>query len=55
MSEFKVICGENCAYEWNSVVKSFEQWDIYYLYEYTESMARHGDGQQFLLYFKGNK
>lgn len=55
MSEFKVIYGDNCADEWNAVVKSFAQWDIYYLYEYTESMARHGDGQQFLIYFIGKK
>ena len=55
MSEFKVVCGENCADEWNSIVKSFANWDIYYLYEYTESMARHGDGKQFLFYFKGDK
>ena len=52
MSEFIVFDGESRE-EWNKTVKSFKNWDIYYLYEYTESMARHGDGKQWLIYFKG--
>lgn len=55
MSEFKVVCGENCTNEWNNIVKSFAEWDIYYLYEYTESMVLHGDGKQLLFYFVGEK
>lgn len=55
MSEFRVLHGQSCAHEWNSIVKSFKNWDIYYLYEYTESMARHGDGVQFLFYYYSDK
>lgn len=54
MSEFKVLDSGD-AQRWNEIVTSFPQWDIYYLFEYTESMARHGDGPQFLLYYQGNR
>lgn len=30
--------------EWNRLVKSFPNWDIYYLYEYVRSLELHGDG-----------
>lgn len=41
--------------EWNRLVKSFPNWDIYYLYEYVRSLELHGDGKPVLLYWKGKK
>ena len=41
--------------EWNRLVKSFPDWDIYYLYEYVRSLELHGDGIPALLYWKGEK
>lgn len=38
--------------QWNSYVKSFRNWDIYYLCEYAESLQLHGDGEPLLLYFE---
>lgn len=36
--------------KWNSIVKSFPQWDIYYLNEYADSFRIHGDGEPILVY-----
>lgn len=36
--------------QWNSIVKSFPNWDIYYLNEYAESFQIHGDGEPILVY-----
>ena len=36
---------------WNEIVKSFWNWDIYYLYEYAYSFMLHGDGDMHLIYF----
>lgn len=36
--------------KWNSKVKSFPEWDIYYLNEYACSLQLHGDGQPVLIY-----
>lgn len=33
-------------------MKSFKNWDIYYLYEYAYSFMLHGDGDIFLIYFE---
>lgn len=48
---FKVI-DRNNSKEWNEIVKSFENWDIYYLFEYANSFSLHGDGEPFLIYFE---
>lgn len=37
---------------WNEIVKSFNYWDIYYLYEYCKSLELHGDGQPLLIYYE---
>ena len=37
---------------WNKIVKSFSNWDIYYLCEYALSFKIHGDGDVFLIYFE---
>ena len=36
---------------WNEIVKSFQNCDIYYLYEYAYSFMLHGDGDMHLIYF----
>lgn len=36
--------------KWNSIVKSFFKWDIYYLNEYAFSFQLHGDGKPILIY-----
>ena len=41
--------------EWNQLVKSFPDWDIYYLYEYVRALELHGDGVPVLIYWKGRK
>lgn len=40
--------------KWNTVVKSFPNWDIYYLCEYAESLMHHGDGIPNLIYYEGH-
>lgn len=37
---------------WNNIIKSFKNWDIYYLNEYAHSLELHGDGKPILLYFE---
>ena len=37
--------------EWDSVVKSFHQFDIYYLSGYVKAFELHGDGEPLLLYY----
>ena len=36
--------------KWNHIVKSFPDWDIYYLNEYAFSLHLHGDGIPYLIY-----
>lgn len=38
--------------EWNNLVKSFPNWDIYYMNEYATSLMLHGDGTPYLLYWE---
>ncbi len=35
--------------KWNDIVKSFRNWDVYYLYEYAHSFMIHGDGEPLLI------
>ena len=37
--------------EWNEIVKSYENWDIYYLAEYADAFRLHGDGTPILIDF----
>lgn len=39
---------------WDSIVKSFLDWDVYYLSGYVKAFQLHGDGTPFLLYFQAN-
>lgn len=47
----KIIC-DNKNKRWNDIVKSFNNWDVYYLYEYAYSFELHGDGKPLLVYFE---
>ena len=38
--------------QWNSCIKSFKYWDIYYLCEYANSFELHGDGKPLLFYYE---
>lgn len=40
--------------EWNGVVKSFAEYDVYYLCGYVKAFQIHGDGDPFLLYYEDN-
>lgn len=46
--------GKNDDKAWNKCVKSFKNWDIYYLYEYAYSFMIHGDGDILLVYFEND-
>ena len=38
--------------KWNELVKSFENWDVYYLFEYAHSFYLHGDGEPLLISYQ---
>lgn len=38
---------------WDDTVKSFEDYDVYYLSGYVKAFHIHGDGDPFLLYYEG--
>ena len=40
--------------EWNRIVKSFKDFDLYYLAEYTKAFEIHGDGEPILIYFQND-
>jgi len=40
--------------EWEEVVFSFQEWDVYYLRGYVKAFHIHGDGEPFLLYYEEN-
>lgn len=39
---------------WDETVKSFAEWDVYYLSGYVKAFYLHGDGEPFLLYYEDN-
>ncbi len=39
--------------EWDNIVKSFPDYDVYYLSGYVKAFHIHGDGEPFLLYYEG--
>lgn len=41
--------------EWNDIVKTFNNWEVYFLCEYAISLEMHGDGRALLFYFKNDK
>ena len=38
--------------EWDSIVKSFNDYDVYYLNGYVSAFKIHGDGEPILLFFQ---
>lgn len=44
----------NEAEQWDAVVTSFAQHDVYYLSGYVKAFHIHGDGEPYLLYYTGN-
>lgn len=43
------------ANEWDNVVRSFADYDIYYLSGYVKAFQIHGDGDPFLLYYESDE
>lgn len=39
--------------EWDATVRSFKEYDVYYLSGYVKAFHIHGDGDPFLLYYEG--
>ena len=42
----------NQSAQWDRYVKSFPNWDVYYLCEYAVSFMLHGDGEPFLICYE---
>lgn len=42
----------NESYEWDCIVKSFKNYDIYYLSGYAKAFQLHNDGDPLLIYFE---
>lgn len=40
--------------EWDEIVKTFANWDVYYVSGYVKAFHIHGDGDPFLLYYEEN-
>lgn len=40
--------------DWDETVKSFAEWDVYYLSGYVKAFHIHGDGDPFLIYYEEN-
>ena len=38
--------------KWDNIVKSFNDYDVYYLSDYTKAFKNHGDGQPTLFYYE---
>ena len=54
MSKLKIINFDDKD-KWNSIVKSFNQYDVYYLNEYISAFRYTNDGKPLLIYYRGNK
>ena len=48
----KLLCLDEAA-QWDSIVRSFSEYDVYYLSGYVKAFHIHGDGDPFLLYYEG--
>ncbi len=40
--------------KWNNIVKTFDNYDVYYLNEYVKAFKINGDGEPILIYFENN-
>ena len=45
----------NQSIEWDSVVRSFNSYDVYWLSRYVKAFQIHGDGDPILFYFQNNE
>ncbi len=43
------------AQEWDDIVKSFANYDVYYLSGYVKAFMLHGDGDPYLMHYKGDR
>lgn len=53
MNHIKIISIENNE-QWDGIIKSFKNYDIYYLADYTKAFQIHGDGEPCLIYYNGD-
>ena len=44
----------NQSVQWDAIVRSFADWDVYYLSGYVKAFQIHGDGNPYLLYYQDN-
>lgn len=47
-----LVVRHNFKNKWNRIIKSFSNWDVYYLHEYAMSLMKHGDGEPLLFYYE---
>ncbi len=48
------LIGLNESEQWDAIVRSFEEFDVYYLSGYVKAFHIHGDGDPYLLYYEDN-
>ena len=48
------LIGLNEAEQWDAIVRSFSDYDVYYLSGYVKAFYIHGDGDPYLLYYEGD-
>lgn len=53
MSQLEIITS-NQAEEWNKIVKSFKDHDVYYLIDYAKAFQIHGDGEPVLVFYQNH-
>jgi len=46
------LFGLSQSEEWDAIVRSFSEWDVYYLSGYVKAFMIHGDGEPHLLYYE---
>lgn len=49
------IIDENKSNEWNDCVRSFHNWDVYYMYEYVYPLAVHNGADMKLIYYEDDE
>lgn len=48
------IYGIGQSAQWDEIVRSFKEWDVYYLSGYVKAFQIHGDGEPQLLYYEAD-
>ena len=48
------LFGLSQSEEWDAKVRTFAEWDVYYLSGYVRAFMIHGDGEPFILYYEGD-